>query len=136
MYAGSADDTLIAGTGDDTIAGAQPRDLIVYGSGTVTQLARAPYLNVSAGSPQTLNEGEPVTLTGSYLDPDDADTHTYLWVVTDPNGQSLRDRHRRLIHLQSGRCGNLQRHLHRLRLEQRFRNRRRSRSLPAPFSPC
>ena len=90
IYAGSADDTMIAGAGDDTIAGAQPQDLIIFGSGTVTQLARAPYLNVVATAAQTVvSEGEPITFTGSYLDPDDADAHTYAWVVTAPTGQTV-----------------------------------------------
>ncbi len=68
MYAGSGNDTIIAGSADDTIA-AQPQDTIVYGSGTVTMLPAASSLNVSAGSNQTVNEGTSVTLTGSFLDP-------------------------------------------------------------------
>ena len=50
MYAGSGNDTIVAGTGDDTIAGSPPQDVIIFGSGTVNQLAHAPYLDVSAGT--------------------------------------------------------------------------------------
>ena len=90
MYAGSGDDTLIGGVGDDTIA-ALPTDTIIYGSGTATLLSKAPYLDVTAGPSQTVNEGEPVTLTGSYIDPDDADTHTYDWHVVASSGQQIAD---------------------------------------------
>jgi len=69
LYAGSGDDTLVGGAGDDTISARLPQDTIIYGSGTVQLLSSAPYLDVSAGSNQTVNEGTFVTLTGSYIDP-------------------------------------------------------------------
>ena len=59
---------------DDTIA-AHPSDTIIYGSGTPTFLSNAPYLDVIAGPNQTVNEGQSVTLSSSFIDPDDADTH-------------------------------------------------------------
>ena len=57
----------------------------------MTILANAPYLNVSAGVNQKVNEGTSVTLTGSFLDPDDADTHTYDWSVVASSGQGIPD---------------------------------------------
>ena len=51
LYAGSGDDTLIAGSADDIIAGATPQDTIIYGSGTVTQLAEALRTSTSPSGP-------------------------------------------------------------------------------------
>ncbi len=90
MYAGSGDDTIVAGSADDVIA-YEPQDTIVYGSGTVNLLQNAPYLNVLAGPNQVVNEGTPVTLTGSFLDPDNADSHTYDWSVVASSGQQIAD---------------------------------------------
>ncbi len=90
LYAGSGDDTIIAGTADDTIV-APPQDTLIEGSGTITQQAKASYIDVTAGPTQTVNEGDPVTLTGYYVDPDDADTHTLEWSVLGPNGQPVAD---------------------------------------------
>jgi Ca2+-binding RTX toxin-like protein len=92
LYAGSGDDTLYAGSADDSIA-PLPQDTIVYGSGTVDLLKHAPYLNVSAGPNQVVNEGTPVTLTGSFLDPENGDTHTYDWHVVASSGQQIADGH-------------------------------------------
>jgi Ca2+-binding RTX toxin-like protein len=91
MYAGSGDDTLIAGAGDDTIAAQPPKDTILYGSGNATLLAKAPYLDVAAGPNLTVNEGDSVTLTGSFIDPDDADTHSYDWHIVASSGQMIAD---------------------------------------------
>ncbi len=92
MYAGSGDDTLIAGAADDTIA-AQPTDTLELGSGTPTFLSKAPYLDLTVtGAPtQPVNEGQSVTLTGSFIDPDDADTQTYDWHVVASSGQEIPD---------------------------------------------
>ena len=90
MYGGSGTDTLIGGPADDTIA-ALPRDTIIYGSGTATVLGAAPYLNVSAGPNLTVNEGQYVTLTGSFLDPCQNPTHTYDWQVVASSGQMIAD---------------------------------------------
>ncbi len=91
MYAGSGDDTIIAGAGDDSIAGLSPEDVVSYGSGTVSQEGKAPYIDVTAGPNQTVSQGESVTLTGSFIDPDDAESHTYLWSVAAPGEQSVAD---------------------------------------------
>jgi Ca2+-binding RTX toxin-like protein len=91
MYAGSGDDTLVAGAGDDTIAAQLPKDTIVNGSGTATVLSSAPYLNVTAGQNQTVNEGTTVTLTGSFIDPFGNATHTYDWHVVATSGQVIPD---------------------------------------------
>ena len=90
LYAGSGDDTIVAGTADDTIA-PLPQDTIIYGSGTVELLKHAPYLNVSAGPNQVVDEGTPVTLTGSFLDPEDGETQTYDWHVVASSGQQIAD---------------------------------------------
>ena len=90
MYAGSGDDTIIAGSADDTIA-AQPQDTIVYGSGTVTMLAAASSLNVSAGSGQSVNEGSSVTLTGSVVDSSGDTTTVEDWHVVASSGQQIAD---------------------------------------------
>jgi hypothetical protein len=91
LYAGSGDDTLIGGAGDDTIV-AHPNDTIIYGSGTPTFLTNAPYLDVTVTGPtQPVNEGQSVTLTASFIDPDDADTHTYDWHVVASSGQQIAD---------------------------------------------
>jgi hypothetical protein len=91
IYGGSGNDTIIAGPGDDTIVADQPKDTILYGSGTVAFQGKAPYLNVTAGGNRTVNEGDTVTLNGSFLDPDDADVHAFLWHVTASNGQTIAD---------------------------------------------
>ncbi len=90
MYAGSGNDTIIAGSADDTIA-AQPQDTIVYGSGTVTMLAAASSLNVSAGTGQTVNEGSSVTLTGSVVDSSGNTTTVEDWHVVASSGQQIVD---------------------------------------------
>ncbi len=90
MYAGSGDDTIIAGSADDTIA-AQPQDLIVYGSGTVTTLPAASSLNVSAGSNQSVNEASSVTLTGSVVDSSGSTTSVADWHVFASSGQQIAD---------------------------------------------
>ncbi len=91
MYAGSGDDTLIAGTGDDTIE-SQPNNVVIPGSGTPTFLSKAPYLDMTVTAPtQPVNEGQSVTLTSSFIDPDDADTHTYDWHVVASSGQEIPD---------------------------------------------
>src|SRR5262249_35678696 len=91
MYGGSGDDTIIAGTADDTIAAQLPRDTIIYGSGTVSLQDFAPYFNVSAGPNLNVNEGTPVTLTGSFLDPLGNATHIYDWHVVASSGEIIAD---------------------------------------------
>ncbi len=91
MYAGSGNDTIIAGTGDDTIVAKQPQDTILFGSGAPIFASKAPYLDVSAGPDQVVNEGATVNLTGSFIDPSDTDTHTFDWHVVASNGQSIPD---------------------------------------------
>ena len=90
LYAGSGDDTIIAGSADDTIV-SSPTDRVLYGSGTATSMTKAPYLDVTAGPNQMVNEGDTVNLTGSYIDPDDADTHTLDWSVSASNGDPIAD---------------------------------------------
>jgi hypothetical protein len=43
----------------------------------------------SAGPDQTVNQGSPVTLSGSFTDPGTLDTHTYSWVATSSDGQTV-----------------------------------------------
>jgi uncharacterized delta-60 repeat protein len=45
----------------------------------------------SAGGNQTVNEGSPVTLNGTVLDPGPLDTFTYNWHVVSSNGQVVAD---------------------------------------------
>jgi PKD repeat protein len=47
--------------------------------------------NVSAGGNQSVNEGDLVTLHGTFSDPGSADTHTFLWHVQASNGQVVAD---------------------------------------------
>ena len=108
MYGGSGTDTLIAGAGDDTIAAQLPKDTIIKGSGTATVMSSAPYLDVSAGPNLTVNEGDSVTLTGSFIDPMGNPTHSYDWHVVASNGQMIADWIGPLVHVQPGR----RRHLH------------------------
>ncbi len=89
LYAGSGDDTIVAGSADDTIAGATPEDTIVYGSGTVTQLSAAPILFVSIGPNQTVNEGQSITLSGTFIDPNDTEDYTYAWTATNSLGEEV-----------------------------------------------
>ncbi len=91
MYAGSGNDTIIAGTGDDTIAAQPPKDTILSGSGTMTVASKAPYVSVIAGPNQTVSEGQAVSLTGSFIDPSDADAHSFLWHVVASSGQEIAD---------------------------------------------
>ena len=114
MYAGSGDDTIIAGAGDDTIAAQLPQDTIICGSGTVDILANAPYLDVSAGANQTVNEGDTVTLTGSFIDPDRC-RHAHLRLACR---RIQRPADRRwdwlLLHVQPGQRWPLYRYIHRV----------------------
>ncbi len=90
LYGGPGDDTIVGGTADDTIA-AKQQDTIVFGSGTTTLLGAAPYLNVSVGPNFTVNEGQCVTLSGSFLDPFENPTHIYDWHVVASNGDTIAD---------------------------------------------
>ena len=91
MYAGSASDTIVAGTGNDAIAAQLPIDTVIYGSGNVDLFAKAPYLDVSAAAGGPAFVGDAVTLTGSFIDPNDADVQTYAWHVDASNGQMIAD---------------------------------------------
>jgi Ca2+-binding RTX toxin-like protein len=55
----------------------------------VTVLNAAPVAN--AGPNQTVNEGDTVSLSGSFTDAGTLDTHTYHWHVVASNGQSIPD---------------------------------------------
>jgi len=45
-----------------------------------------------AGPDQTVDEGDSVTLNGTFTDPDPEDTHTFLWhLVSSTNGQVIPD---------------------------------------------
>ena len=91
MYAGSGNDTIIAGAGDDTIVAQPPKDTVLYGSGTAIVNSKAPYLEVSAGADQTVNEGDTVSLIGSFIDPFDSESHTFNWHVEASSGQIIPD---------------------------------------------
>ncbi len=94
MYAGSGSDTIVAGTGNDTVSAQVPLDTIIYGSGDVTFVGKAPYVNVAASTSQTtVSAGEPVTLTGEFVDPDDADVQTYDWHVATLERRHVCGRH-------------------------------------------
>ena len=45
--------------------------------------------NVEGGNDQTVNEGDLVSLSGSFTDPGSADTHTFVWHVVAGNGQTI-----------------------------------------------
>ena len=90
MYAGSGDDTIIAGSADDTIA-AQPQDTIVYGSGTVTMLAAAPYLNVSAGVQPDGQRGDQRHPDRLVHRPRRRHHVHYDWHVVASSGQQIAD---------------------------------------------
>ena len=47
--------------------------------------------NVEGGNDQTVNEGNLVSLSGSFTDPGSADTHTFVWHVVAGNGQTITD---------------------------------------------
>ena len=47
--------------------------------------------NVEGGNDQTVNEGDLVSLSGSFTDPGSADTHTFVWHVVADNGQTITD---------------------------------------------
>ncbi len=91
LYAGSGDDTIVAGSGEDTVANVSPNDTIEYGSGSVAQLAGAPIINVSIGPNLTVNEGQNVDLTGTFLDLNAASTHDYAWTATNSLGQEVAE---------------------------------------------
>ncbi len=91
MFAGSGTDTIIGGAADDTIAAQLPRDTVIYGSGTATVLSSAPYLDVTAGPNLAVNEGDSVTLTGSFIDPFGNANHIYDWHVVASNNQVIAD---------------------------------------------
>ena len=44
-----------------------------------------------SGPNQTIPAGQSVTLTGTYVDPDANDTHSYAWTATDASGQVVAD---------------------------------------------
>ena len=91
IYAGSGDDTIVAGTADDILGGVLPQDTVIAGSGAISQIGKAPYTDVSIGSNQTISAGQSVTLTGTFVDPDADDTHTYAWTAADSSGQVVAD---------------------------------------------
>ena len=124
MYAGSGNDTIIGGAGDDTIAALPPKDTIIFGSGTAAVANKAPYLNVTAGPDQPVSEGDSVTLTGSFIDPFDSDTHTYDWHVVAPSGQTIPDGTGPTFTFSPGNSRHVHRHLHRPRPERRFAKHR------------
>ena len=74
----------------------------------------------TAGPNQTVNEGDTVSLTGSFIDPFDADTHTYDWHVVAPNGQTIADGTGPALHVQPGQRRHLHGHVHRLGPERRL----------------
>lgn len=45
----------------------------------------------NAGPDQTVREGDPVMLEGSFTDPGSADTHTFRWQVSAENGQVIAE---------------------------------------------
>ena len=45
--------------------------------------------NVDGGAAQTVDEGDLVSLGGSFTDPGSADTHTFLWEGGRGNGQTI-----------------------------------------------
>jgi uncharacterized delta-60 repeat protein len=45
--------------------------------------------NVDAGADQTVDEGDTVSLSGSFTDPGSSDTHTQTWSVLSSNGQTI-----------------------------------------------
>ena len=47
--------------------------------------------NVNAGADQTVDEGDTVSLSGSFTDPGGLDTHTQTWSVVASNGQIVSD---------------------------------------------
>jgi Ca2+-binding RTX toxin-like protein len=105
MYAGSGNDTIIGGSGDDTIVAQPPKDKVLFGSGTAFLASKAPYIDVQAGPSQTVNEGDTVSLTGSFIDPFDSDTHTFDWHVVGPNGQTVPDGTGQLFTFNPGNAG-------------------------------
>src|SRR5205823_424785 len=58
-------------------------------STVVTVLNVAP--TVSAGSAQTVTEGSPVSLHGTFSDPGSLETFTFTWHVVSSNGQVIAD---------------------------------------------
>ena len=47
--------------------------------------------DVDAGEDATVDEGDLVSLSGTFSDPGSADTHSYLWSVVADNGQVIAD---------------------------------------------
>ena len=52
-----------------------------------------------------MNEGDIVTLTGSFVDPIDTDSHTFDWHVVASNGQSIPDGHGPTFSFSPGNAG-------------------------------
>ncbi len=86
-------------------------------------MSKAPYLDVTAGPNQTVNEGDSVTLTGSFIDPFDADTTPYDWHVVDLERPDDRRRDRPLFHFHPGQRRHLHGHVHRVGPERRLGDR-------------
>ena len=62
------------------------------GQGSVViPVANVGPVNVSAGPNLTVNEGDLVDLSATFLEPGSNDTHGFLWEVTSSNGQAVDD---------------------------------------------
>jgi len=61
----------------------------VSSSATITINNVAPV--VGAGGDRTVNEGDLVTVNGTFVDPGSNDTHTFRWQVAADNGQAVAD---------------------------------------------
>jgi uncharacterized delta-60 repeat protein len=57
------------------------------GTGTVTITALSVPPTVNPGPSQTVHEGDKVTVSGTFTDPNPAESFNQSWVVTDANGQ-------------------------------------------------
>ena len=57
----------------------------------MTLAGQGPVPGRHRGPDQTVNEGDTVTLTGSFIDPDNAESQTYEWKVSDSNNDAFPD---------------------------------------------
>ncbi len=92
LIGGTGNDVIMSGSGNDLIEANPDKDLVEYGSGDAQTYDLIPPTNVSAGPNLTVNEGDTVSLSGTYGEIHPNVNISFLWhVVSAPAGVTIPD---------------------------------------------